>query len=90
MPIDWNSVVQNPDFILFPMFLSGGLVALGIVIAFQWRRAQQAKYNFYLKERLIERGFSADEIIRVVSAGVQPERAARAERHHGFWKHTPC
>ena len=83
-------MVQHPDYIIFAMFLSGGLVVLGIVIAFQWRRVQQAKYNYYLKERLIERGFSADEIIRVVKAGIQPERTTTAGHTQAFLKPNPC
>ena len=69
MPIDWNSLIQNPDFIMFPMFALMGFVALGVIGLIQWRRVQQTKYNAYLKERLIERGFTAEEIVNVVKAG---------------------
>ncbi len=90
MPIDWNAVVQAPDFFVFPVLISVGLIVLGIVVTVQWRKVQQAKYGMYLKERLIERGFSADEIVNIVNAGAPPERTTRTKRRQSFCKQAPC
>lgn len=43
------------------------LIILGVTIAIQWRRVQQAKYDAELKLRMIERGFTAEEIKTVIS-----------------------
>jgi hypothetical protein len=68
--IDWNALLQQPD--AFGMLIGLGttaIVILGVTIAIQWRKAQQAKCNAELKARMIERGFTADEIERVINAG---------------------
>ena len=38
-------------------------------IASNWRKVQVAEQNAILKRDLIERGFSADEIVRILDAG---------------------
>jgi hypothetical protein len=49
--------------------MSGGiLVALVYVIAFNMRRVRENAYNARLKQMMIERGMSADEIERVINA----------------------
>lgn len=77
--IDWNTLLQKPD--VLPMLVGLGTVAiiiLGVTIAIQWRRVQQAKYDAELKGRMIERGFSADEIKTVLEAGVGRGRSGKA------------
>lgn len=77
MPIDWNALLQNPDFFLFPIFATMGFIVLGSVVAIQWRKAQQAKYDAYLKQRLVESGFAADEIRSIVNSGASRRRSER-------------
>ena len=68
--IDWNTLLQKPDVLPLLLFLGvGGLVLLTAIIAVQWRKAQQATCAARLKERMIERGYSAEEIKTVLSAG---------------------
>ena len=43
-------------------------------IAYQWRRTRVAAYNARLKQLMIERGMTADEIERVISADRSPHR----------------
>ena len=76
MPVNWNSLVQNPDFLPFFVVIVGSFIVLGVVAIIQWRIAQQAKYDAYLNERLIERGYSANEIITVVKAGRKKHRSS--------------
>ena len=59
--------------------VAGGVV-LGAIIVVQWRKVEQAKAEAHLKEQMIERGFTADEIIRVVNAGAGRDGAGRAAR----------
>jgi hypothetical protein len=68
--IDWNTLLQRPD--AFEMLIGLGattIIILGVTVAIQWRKAQQARYSAELKERMIERGFTAEEIERVINAG---------------------
>ena len=50
------------------MMAGGILVALVYVIAFNMRRVRENAYNARLKQMMIERGMSADEIERVINA----------------------
>jgi hypothetical protein len=51
--------------------LFGLPVLWGIVysLANEWRKARVAEQNAVLKREMIERGFTADEIERVIAAG---------------------
>lgn len=56
--------------VLFVTFLFGGLALWLIVatVAEQWRKARVADRNAALKQAMIERGYKADEIVRVLNA----------------------
>ncbi len=79
MSIDWNSLIQNPVFFESSVIVLGGVLVFASIAVVQWRIAQQAKCDAYLKERLIERGFEAHEIIKVVNARVRKQRAPGVE-----------
>ena len=64
--IDWNTLLEPPAIV----FIVGGIIALVAIIVPQWRKAQQAAAEARLKEQMLQRGFSADEIERVIRAGV--------------------
>ena len=79
--VDWNSLLQQSD--TFPMLLGFGttaIVILGVTIAIQWRKVHQAKYEAHLKAQMVERGFSAEEIVSVISTGVAGNRARKVAR----------
>ena len=57
------------------------VVAVIWIIAFYWRRVRVAAYNARLKQLMIERGMSADEIERVLRAGGQPAEGGRSRKH---------
>jgi hypothetical protein len=57
------------------------LVAVVWIVAHQWRKTRVAAYNARLKQLMIERGMSADEIERVLRAGGQPAEGRRSRRH---------
>ncbi|MBX9584910.1 MAG: hypothetical protein K2X87_31785 [Gemmataceae bacterium] len=48
-------------------------------IASNWRQVRVAEQNAHLKQQMVERGYSADEIVRVLEAGV-PVEPAKAEK----------
>jgi hypothetical protein len=56
-------------------------VAIVWIIAHQWRKTRVAAYNARLKQLMIERGMSADEIERVLRADGKPEAGHRSRRH---------
>ena len=75
--IDWNTLLQNTDVVpLVCIFGIGGLISLSAIIAVQWRKA----YETRLKEKMIDRGFTADEIVRVIGAHVS-EKQRRQTAH---------
>ena len=64
-----------------PVFFAGAIIALAAIIAPQWRKVVQSRNETRLKERMIERGFSADEIERVTRASGEGKgrKAARLD-----------
>ena len=61
-------------FAFLVVFISiGAFVAVVSVIAFNWRRTKEAGYNARLKQLMIERGMSGQEIERVMVADPSTE-----------------
>lgn len=51
------------------LFVMGGIVAISAIAGHFWVRNREVAYNARLKQLMIERGMTADEIVRVVQAG---------------------
>ncbi len=82
--IDWNTLLQKPDMLpLLVLVPTMGMVALVAIIVPQWRKVRQTDAAAALKSQMIQRGFSADEIIRVIEAGDPSGRKKRGS-------HDPC
>ena len=63
--IDWNRIIapQDAPFVIFLLF-----VAICVMTALgtrTWYKTQQ----LHLKEKMIDRGFTAEEIVAVINAG---------------------
>lgn len=43
-----------------------------------WRQVKIAEQAALLKREMIERGYSADEIVRVIEVGAEPEKSTKA------------
>ena len=54
------------------MFICAAVIAVGCTIAVQWRKARQTEVECALKQEMIERGMSADDILRVIAATSSP------------------
>jgi hypothetical protein len=54
--------------------LAAMTVTLCSTLAYHWRRVRVAAYNAKLKQLMIERGMTADEIERVIHAESSPTR----------------
>jgi len=67
----WDGLFGNLPAILCITFLFGGWVIVGVVRAFtdNWRKVREAEQLAALKQSMVEKGMSADEIERVLKAG---------------------
>ena len=74
--INWTRILEPPAGILLAAFI----VALVSMIAPQWRRAHRDSELTRLKESMIQRGYSADEIERVARAGLSGDAGTRKLR----------
>jgi hypothetical protein len=65
--IDWNWLLRNNDFPLVVFTASIPILVIVVLVAIYGygQKTLQAR----LKERMIERGFTAEEIIAVINAG---------------------
>ena len=68
--IDWNNVFQQP----IPVFMLAAIVALAYIIASTIRKITVATELIRLKQMMVERGYSPEDILRVVQVGEQPGR----------------
>jgi hypothetical protein len=66
-----DAIAKDLVAVLFVTFLFGGLVLWLIVatVAEQWRKVRISERNCTLKQTMIEAGYRADEIVRVLNAG---------------------
>jgi len=66
-----HAIAQDLVAILFVTFLFGGGVLWLIVatVAEQWRRVRVGERTAALKQAMVENGYRAEEIVRVVNAG---------------------
>ena len=79
--VDWNELLNKPDMLpLLIVTVFAGIIVLVAIIAPQWRKAKQAGDEARLKERMIERGFTADEIETVIKASATPKPGGRLAR----------
>jgi hypothetical protein len=77
--INWNLLLQQPDTLIVLMVPGAtAIIVLGTVIAIQWRKARQAECEARLTEQMIARGFTAEEIRSVLTAGVNRRRTGKA------------
>lgn len=64
---------MNTGEIFIVIVFGGGLiVGLISILVDAWRKSRVAEQNAVLKKDMIERGFTADEIVRVLEAGSSP------------------
>ncbi len=66
-----EALFNNLSGILFITFIFGGWVITAVVstIATNWRKARESEHLAVLKQNMIDRGMSAEEIERIVRAG---------------------
>ena len=70
-----EAIARDLVAVLFVTFMFGG-GALWLIVATvseQWRKYKVADRNASLKQSMVEKGFRADEIVRVLNAGPTEE-----------------
>lgn len=67
----WGKLADNLPAILCVTFIFGGWVMVAIVRSFteSWRRVREAEQTAALKQSMVEKGMSAEDIERVLRAG---------------------
>lgn len=69
----WQQLFEMPQLVIILVFL---LPIVGI-IAFYWYKAQEARSRNELKQTLVDRGLSVDEIERILAARPEEPRDSR-------------
>ncbi len=79
--IDWNKFLNGDIFPLILFLSIGGLVVAIAIVARHWKQVRVAESEAGLKMRMIDRGFSAEQIDQTLRAGLvagQPNRHRRS------------
>ena len=71
---DWSRLLK-PETLIFIM---AGVVAVSAIVLAHWSRVREVEAASRLKQKMIDRGFSADEIERVLNAGGDEEASERS------------
>lgn len=80
--VDWQPILQGSDGPPLLVILASGLVIVAVVALIQWRRVRVAEAEAGVKMRMIEHGYSPDQIDQVLRAKV--ERSRRRYREDEF------
>jgi len=76
--INWQRFIDGDTFPLIVFLVGGAFVMIVSVLAVQWRRVRVAETEGAIKMQMIEKGYAADEIERVVQSA--PRR--KLDRRH--------
>ena len=68
-------------------FLILGVIVISVVGIIQWRKLRQAEMETALKQQMLERGMSAEEIVQVLLASPSPTSKGQPAARTG-WKET--
>ena len=69
--VSWGDLFEKMPAILMITFIFGGWVIVAVVRSFtdSWRRVREAEQTAALKQSMVDKGMSADEIERIMKAG---------------------
>jgi hypothetical protein len=66
-------LAQHPETVVpFMVFASGALVGIVAIVAHQWRAIRRTELEMALKQDMLKRGLSVEEIERVLRASERP------------------
>jgi hypothetical protein len=70
---------SGSDLSMVLVFLVVGATVVGIFALIQWRNIEQRRMDTSLKREMLERGMSADDIVRVIEASQTNRESVDAE-----------
>jgi len=88
-PLSWQGFVDGDMFPLVVFLIVAALTLVVSVLAIQWRRVRVAETEGAIKMRMIEKGYSAEEIERVVRT-TPPRRHERKHSCRDFIRGHVC
>lgn len=71
---DWNHFFASPFGWLSIAVVAGVISSIASSITGNWRRIRESEQMAVLKQNMVERGMSADEIERILNAGTRRQR----------------
>ena len=80
--IDWTRLLDGPAIPLMFFFTAITVVCIVSVVAVQWRRVRVAETDATIKARMIEKGYSPEEIERVLQAASERTRHRTHRKRH--------
>jgi hypothetical protein len=90
---------SGKDLSMVLVFLFMGATVVAIFGLIQWRKIEQRRMETSLKQEMLQRGMSADDIVRVIEGGsrLTPKKPARDRRRvpsingepHSGWLSAP-
>ena len=78
--IDWQPLLKSDGPPLLLM-IAMGIVIIAVVVAVQWRRVRIGEAEAGLKVRMIERGYSPEQIGQVLQARMSTARLGRCREN---------
>ena len=80
----WVDLFMSPDGAVIFMFVAMATVSIVGIVAGQWRRVRLGEAESALKLRMVEKGYSADQIERVLQARMDHRRRRKTARQPDF------
>ncbi len=84
--IDWNAFLTSDTPPILFVTAMAGLIIIVAIIAPQIRKTAEVR----LKEQMVLRGYSSDEIIEVMASGRRPVRGACDRPQRAFLRTSEC
>ena len=75
--INWQPILEGGDGPPVLVITFSGIILFAVVAVMQWRRVRIAEAEASVKMRMVDRGYSAEQIERVLHARVNGQRHAR-------------
>lgn len=77
---DWNQFLTSPFGWLSVAVIGGVIGSIASSITGNWRRVREAEQMAVLKQNMVERGLSAEDIERILNAGVSRRKRDEGSR----------
>ncbi len=79
--IDWQPLLEGGDGPPLLLFIVMGIVIIAVVVGVQWRRVRISEVEAGLKIRMIERGYSPEQIGQVLQAKMGTARLGQCREN---------